>query len=333
MSQPTYEKDTFRSGSPDSQATVPDSLHDSETSDFARLVPVNRQACIAFNEVVERIKKEPDWNSHAQQYLNVSESKTSLGADFSGSETDSAPDIYGTNNTSVWTGYYRLNLELPPRRFRYGWVIGSNPDEADILLTTKKQQYRVRGKHARLTYDLLSYAFLVVADFGRSVLLDGKDEVRNAQRVVWSKATGVTLGDLSYKLVRTGLKEQILREQLSVLRNELGASKHEPPAYLAPTPSNDDYEYSGYIVKGVFAQGATCSVSAGLDKRTGVAVAVKKMVRNSRNFLMVKNEVEIMKSIGSHVSCLLGCHFGLVVTCLCSPGYAISLSTYIPAVI
>ena len=291
---------------PDSESTISDPTDESQFRDFARLVPVNQSACIAFNDVVDKMKQDPTWAPHASNFIQSSTMKRSL-TELSGSETDSSNAASASSMAPrIWTGYYRLNLEQLPKRMKYGWIVGNDPDEVDILLTPRKHTCRVRTRHARFTFKLETYAFMVVTDpdrgRGRSVLLNGTDEVRNSERVLWAPETGVTFGELSYKLVRTAVSERTLREQLLIWRKELKFSSFEPPSYLAPTPSPDDYEYNGYIIKSVFAQGSTCSVSAGIDKKNGAAVAVKKMLRNSRNYRMVQNEIEVSKYVGSHVS-------------------------------
>lgn len=305
-----------RSDTPDSQATIPDPPDESYYRDFARLVPVNRQARIAFSEVAERMKVEAEWAPHAAHFVHIDAVKRSLTELTGSSETDASVDSLHDADASsssssaaasaaavppVWTGYYRLNLERPPLRPHVGWVLGSYLNNADLLLTARRQLYRVRGRHARLAFNLQSYSLLAFADFGHAILLEGKEELRNGQRVLWAGETAISLGELSYKLVRTTVSDSTLREQLNHWRDTIGTTSLEPPAYLAPTPSPDDYEYNGYIIKAVFAQGSTCSVSAGVDKRTGAAVAVKKMIRNGRNRDMVRNEIEVLKYLANHV--------------------------------
>ena len=287
---------------PDSESTISDPKDESHFRDFARLVPVNKQAYLAFNDVVDKIKQDPSWAPHATNFIQASPFKRAL-TEMSGSETDtSASASEASLAPRIWSGYYRFNLDQLPKRMRFGWLIGTDPTEVDLLLTPRKRVCRVRGRHARFAFQLQSYSFMVIADFGRTVLLNGIDEVRNAERVLWAHETGITVGELSYKLVRTAVSETTLREQLLTWRKELGISSFEPPSYLAPTPSPDDYKYHGYVIKAVFAQGSTCSVSAGVDERTGKAVAVKKMLRNQRNWRLVQNEIEVSKDVGSHVS-------------------------------
>lgn len=289
---------------PDSDSTISDPTDESQFRDFARLVPVNQSACIAFSNVVEKMKQNPDWAPHASNFVQSSAKKQSL-TEMSGSETDTSNT--GSESSAapaIWTGYYRFNMDQLPKRMKLGWVIGSDADNVDVLLAINRHTNRVRAHHARFAFELNTYAFMVIADSGRgrTVLLNGTDEVRNSERVIWAPETGVTIGELAYKLVRTSVSEKTLREQLRMWRQVLGFSEFEPPSYLAPTPSPDDYEYNGYIIKSVFAQGSTCSVSAGIDKKSGAAVAVKKMLRNARNHKMVQNEIEVSKYVGSHVS-------------------------------
>lgn len=291
---------------PDSDATISDPTDESQFRDFARLVPVNQSACIAFSEVVERMKQDPAWAPNAAKFIQSSAMKRSL-TELSGSETDTSAAASDSSRTPrVWSGYYRFNLDQPPRQLKYGWIAGYDVNKVDILLVPRDKAYRVRGAHARFAFKLQTYAFMIITDpdkgRGRSVLLNGTDEVRNSERVLWASETGITFGELSYKLVRTSVSEKALRDQLSIWRKELNFSSFEPPSYLAPTPSPDDYEYNGYIIKSVFAQGSTCSVAAGIDKNSGAAVAVKKMLRTTRNSSMVQKEIEVSKDIGSHVS-------------------------------
>lgn len=270
--------------------------------DFARLIPVNESACIAFDDLAAKFKRDYYWNKHARQYVHIDETKKDI--QFIPSESDTETES-PKESISRWTGYYRFSLSIPPRDIRLGWPIGSGRQDqvVDLLLTDKHRQYQIRGIHARVTHKSSSNVLLIMTDHKRKITLNGTQEIEGNQRVLWDWETGVTIGDLVYKLQLLKVDEHEYQEQLLQLRKTAGIYTHEPPITLDPTPSEKKYLYSDYIIDKPFDSGSTCTVLSGVHKITGVAYAVKKIVRTSKNSALIKWEVDVMKAIGSHVKC------------------------------
>ncbi len=131
--------------------------------DFARLIPVNEAAHCAFDEVAEKLQCEPDLNPHALSLMHIEELRGDNSKEESGGSDAEAsfPQIH-----YLRTGYYRLSMRLPPRDPSAGWIMGSGRHDVveqnvDFLLTSKKNQHRVHGTHARLVHNLETYALLL----------------------------------------------------------------------------------------------------------------------------------------------------------------------------
>lgn len=277
------------------------SWSDKYDDDFGRLVPANTNACIAFDELATRFRDDIFWNRHARRFVHIDEVKKDVEVLPSESDTDSEAVV---ERVSRWTGYYRLNLNIPPQNLGLGWAMGSGRREnelVDLLLVDKNRKYQVRGTHARITHDPRSNALLILTDSKRKIILNGTDEVEGAQRVIWKSETGITIGDLVYKLQLHEVDAYRYKEKLSELRKNAGYPAFEPPKSLDPTPSTYKFEYDDYILDKPFESGSTCTVSTATHKITGAAVAMKKIVRTARNSDKIKMEIEIMDLIGSHV--------------------------------
>jgi len=270
--------------------------------DFARFIPFNTLACRAFHDVAEKLRSNPDYNKHTRQYMHVEYGARAALSKSSDSDTERSSDKV---SQCSWTGYYRLNLNIRPFDLQRGWMIGSgradlDHEGVDFLLTAKRRQHGVCGRHARIVHNLKTNALLIIADRPRWIFLDGKEKLKGDSRLVWSRETGVTIGDLAYKLVFTKLSDSVYREQLSSLRRDAGWT-YEPPLTLQPTPQCHHYQYRNYIIKATFAEGSTCTVAAGIRLNGLTAVAIKKIKRTRKNIWQIKQEVAILKKIGQHV--------------------------------
>ncbi|KAI9676520.1 MAG: hypothetical protein M1817_000678 [Caeruleum heppii] len=279
-----------------------------DNGDFARLFPRNPLARIAFDEVVEKLRRDGA-TPYAHRFLVYEKAKDDLSSE-SGSETrTNALKPQAIN----WTGYYRLNNGIPPKSRSLGWVMGSGRQDdlgeagVDFLLTSRSKAYRVRGRHARLVHNLSTGILMIQTDYNRRVLLDGKLSIQGGKQAITTTSTGIILGDLAYSLVFTNLNEDVYKAQLSALRTEVGMTDSEPPPSLGPIPSATHYDIMGYTVQGVFAEGSTCTVAAGIKKDEGSAVAVKRMKRNKHNFDSIQKEIDVLRRIGQHprVCCLV----------------------------
>src|ERR1700722_6351590 len=115
----------------DEEQTVPNTPEDGsfskgsdgENGDFARLIPANRAAQVAFNDVVDKLRTPySGWDETGlEKYMHIDRVKVSLRDDYSSTDTETEVTEIPT---TLWTGYYRLNLEIPPSNGNIGWVVG-----------------------------------------------------------------------------------------------------------------------------------------------------------------------------------------------------------------
>lgn len=273
---------------------------DEHYGDFARLIPANRLARSAFHDVAEAMKSDPKKYIHARQFIHIHSTQVEFFAELSASDTESEHKV----PERWWTGYYRLNMSIPPLAPGLGWIAGTGRKDlehggVDFLLAPGKGQNHVAGRHARFKHSQ-SGTLLLISDT-RKVVLNGTDEFRKDQRAITSVTTGITFGDLAYTLEFTNLDPRVYKSELERARRASG-QLGEQPSFLNPTPSGYDYELRNYAVQGVFAEGSTCTVSVGVDRKDGSPVAIKKMKRNRFNFARVMHEVDVLKVLGHHVS-------------------------------
>lgn len=271
--------------------------------DFARLIPTNHLAKEAFSGVVRRMRDDPGWIQHARQFIHIDKTSPHDPDSFRDSETD---EESMEKRSDLITGYYRLNLGILPHDLRFGWFLGSGRRDlgdtgVDLLLTPQIRQHRVYGRHARLSLHPESAVLMLHVDHDRNVLLNGLEEVAKGSRALCAVSTGLMVGDLAYKVVFTQLNERSFREQLQSVRRETGWGLLDPPSTLATTPSQNHYEYQGYIIQPPFARGSEGLVSAGINKTTGEAVAVKKVQRVRATVNLIRHEIALMKKLRPHV--------------------------------
>jgi len=307
---PSSVKSSSGASPHDTVPNTPESHHQTtyladhfDTGDFARLVPANKVACKAFHDIAESMKRDASWRPHARQYIHVSSTKKEFSEVISASDTDEVPEAAKYN---LWTGYYRLSFRVPPSNPRLGWVIGSGrkdlgESEVDFILTGNRRTHRVSGRHGRFLLHPTSNALLIAAGENKKVVLDGKDELLGKERVLYAEVTGLSIGELGYKLLLSSTVSDVFRQQVAQYREAMNIESTPAPLVLTPTPASTDYLYRDYIIKRSFAEGATCIVHAGMHKNTGAAVAIKKMKRSRKTAENIKHEVSILRSIGSHV--------------------------------
>ena len=295
-----HENESFVSSStvPNTPFSSSDSVPASNDGDFARLIPANRLARLAFSNVATQLQTYPEFNPHAMLFMHI---QSAVVDETSASE---AEDRFAIETDPIlWSGYYRFNLRIMPSSFLLGWVAGSGRENLDFggidfLLTLHKGQH-VAGRHGRFKHNE-SGIFLLHSD-GKRIVVDGKEELRKTQRAFTSPITGIEFGDLTYTLAFTDLGGY--REQLAEVQREHGR-KYEPPAFLDPTPSSTDYVLKKYLIQGAFSQGSTCIVSSGFDIITGSPVAIKK-IKQIGNAPKAINEVDVLRAIKPHVRLLL----------------------------
>lgn len=297
-SQATTEPYTPRA-SPAATSVGPD--HD---GDFARLIPQNRAACIAFSQLVEASKAGPETGIHGSKFMYIRANKTCYDSDLSTSDPDvshSSRRPGDTAQTKLWSGYYRLNMDILPQNYKLGWVVGrgraDHPNGGVDLQLTNSKGLQVSGRHARFSHN--AAGILLITSDVRKVVLDGKEILRNDRRAIASPLTGIQFGDLTYVLEFTNLPGY--RQQLANIRKK-NDEMYKPPSFLDPTPSSADFVLEVYVIQAVFAQGSTCTVSCGYVRKTGSLVAIKRMKRHTYNKMHIAREVKLLRAVTPHVS-------------------------------
>lgn len=272
--------------------------------DFARLIPVNDGAKRALHDIIVEMRKDEDWNRHCRQFIHDDRSQSHIGDTLEDSEVEGT----ASNVTeAVWTGYYKLNLEIPVLSVGLGIVLGGGRADlvnggVDLLLTLKPKEDHVRARHARLNQHYSTGVLMLFVDKNKKVIVNGVDTITNEQRHIGHMSTSLTFGHLMYELQFTGLSDQRYREQLSRRYTPTQSYGIEPIKSMSVTPSAANFEYHGYMIQGQkIGQGAEGVVSAGVDMRTGDCVAIKRLQRNHKNHVRIQAEVAIFRRIGKHV--------------------------------
>ena len=273
--------------------------------DFARLVPINHDAVLAFHSVAERTRIEPDWNPHVKRFLFIEDDPRQLSPEWDGT-SDTSSDATRALPSQVLTGHYRLSLDLLTNHPRLGWVIGSGRKDlpnggVDFLLTLQKSRHHVHGRHARLVH-APNGALMVVVGKGKAVIVNGIERLEGSQRVMGSIRTAISFGNLSYNLEFTGLNESSYRDRLEELFTRLHPDGDVPPMSLELTPLEHHHELHGFMIHSPFASGANGVVSAGFEKSSGQAVAIKRVRRTPATVARIQLEIQIYRKIGDHVS-------------------------------
>ena len=276
-------------------------------SDFAVLVPANRLAKQAFDQTARSMQENPSWNRVARRYMVVNPQKEHLAANDNNGEQSS-----GSKQKAVkvqWTGYYRLNFSIRPQNPDIGWRVGGGVfkneyESPEILLTERRGYHDVSANHARIVNNFTTGSVMIYATPDCSVVVDSEEDF--SQYVIWAAKTRISFGDLDYNLLRdtrTGSDEQWQR--LKFYQSFYHPREESLPTVLNAMPSATDYVYKDYVIRNTVGVGGNALVFAGEHKRTGTAVAVKKIRRTINNHTIVSREIMIGKLLGSHVSVVL----------------------------
>lgn len=277
--------------------------------DFARLVPTSPLARLAFSNLVQKLRDDPQSAPNARRFIHYEEA-VSPGSDTELSDTSSSGGRGSSRGDIRWVGYWRLNLDIAPAHPRLGWVLGSSrkkktgkDDDVDLLLTSAPGAHHVAGRHFRFALHPETAVLLAVAD-AHSVTVNSTP-LKHAQQALVSDA-GIWVEDLCYKLHFTDLDRDAHVARVLQL---FSASSATPVAAssLTPTPLSAPYRQGGYDIYPAKAGGTYCTVSYGINTSTGDSVAVKRIRRTAKNFGVIENEIEILQLL-RHVS---------FPTCLC----------------
>ncbi|KAK5214804.1 hypothetical protein LTR96_011267 [Exophiala xenobiotica] len=264
--------------------------------DFARLIPVNHSAKVAFNEIAQRLRLDPEWHLHARKFIHVDPT----GKELTPFEDSEADDEVTSKGLPILSGHYRLNLTTLPKTPRLGWIWGSGrkdlPDGGvDLLLTSNGKRDGVLGRHGRLFHT--DNGFLAVAVPEKKVVyINGQERLEGAQRVIGLPRTGLTMGNLAFRLEFTQLSAY--RTQLNTLLSERHDGHVHPS--LDPTPQFHHFELKGYMIQEPLNSGGHGVVLGGVNRETGKTVAVKRLQRTSKNLERIRLEIDISKRVKDH---------------------------------
>lgn len=252
--------------------------------DFAHLIPINRRAQQAFEEVASRIAGDDNWQLHARQFV--------VCADVSASD-----DMLHVN-------HYRLCLSVPPSpaHRESGWYVGSGyadkPDRVDLLLTAQPQAYDVGRRHLRLYHDPQS-SFRLTLETRGEVVVNGQEMIQGGTKRVVDQILGLGVGDLQYCLRFTnyGLSQRYADHFFAKVGVPANIDPPRDLLNLSPAP----YTIGSYRVHAANAGGSTSTVSQGYHITTGQSVAVKRIRRTKHNWHQVSNEMVYLEQL-KHVS-------------------------------
>ena len=274
---------------------------------FAILTPANKAAQDSFDRMAEKKLDDKDWNPNARQNIVAHKKSIQAVSTYSNaSESDGGTGPTG-GRRPVLAGYYTFNFAIPPRQPDKGWLIGGGKfnggDESpEILLTERKNYDKVSSRHARLAHNFASGALVITASDNNVVVINGIDVV-DKKCVIHGTTTSLEFGHVKYLLeVRRYDKDAEFREQLTLYKQNHAIADDDYPSNLLATPADSDLVTQNYVMKNPVGDGATSVVYAAIDKRSGQAVAIKKIRRNKRNANAISRDIEIGKYLGEHVS-------------------------------
>jgi len=173
-------------------------------------------------------------------------------------------------------------------------------DCPDFLLTERKQSAGVQPHHASLAHNYTSGAFLITA-LGGPVIIDSTESVQDSQRLIYKRRTSIEIGNLKYILEMEPISDQNYRRLLTSYRNEHSLGTGDYPSNLMATASEWDHVLEEYVIKNPVGYGVTGLVSAGLNRKTGDAVAIKTFRRYSdRDDAHLEADWKMAETIGWH---------------------------------
>lgn len=270
--------------------------------DFAHIIPANDRAKQAFHEIVQIQDTDPNWNSHCQRFIYVSEFKEKVNLRDSqasdGSEYDDEPQ-------EIYSGYFRLNLTILPEKFPQGWIIGAGRPKmdhlgVDLLVTIKGRSDNVRGRHASIRHHPETRLPMLVPAAGKRVLLNGEEVFEGTS--IFGRRTGLTLGNLAFVIEFLPQDEHAYIDRLDEVARQSGNWFKEKIESIDPTPSDNHLVLQGYLIQTPQAFGAFGVVCPCVQISSGDVYAVKRVQRTRSSFAQVGDEVEALKLLGRHVS-------------------------------
>ena len=276
---------------------------------FARLLPLNRAACEAFDAVVDTTFKDLSKYNHFGRFLNFETKGKRAGSVFT--EDEDAPDDPNLDPFSKryqWDGGYELSLKVCPHNPEKGWYIGTNrgqseDSEIDILLapsTTKWAKLGIAGKHARFYLHKESCRVILEARHAITIGRNGAMTFTNSASHVIEHEELISIGDCVYTFAYTDFfKSSLFETELSHFMKEHCNPRWALNKLLSPASVGEPISLGRYYCSpSSFAQGTFGKVAAGWT-RNGAAVAIKHF-KNPKE-PEVRLHRKMMEHIGNHV--------------------------------
>ncbi|KAF2135318.1 uncharacterized protein K452DRAFT_239598 [Aplosporella prunicola CBS 121167] len=202
-----------------------------------------------------------------------------------------------------YCGFFRLNFNIPPAHEHIGWVLGTSrrglaTGGADVLLAPGPSTFNVESRHVYLQHHRQTGVLMIIAG-KHPVLINGIEKLQNACHAV-CEPTGITIGDLAFKISFTDLDEESYRYQLRRVMDLNAPSFPRIPHEITPAPTPDMNHYrvnTKYYSYPVHAGGTYSTVAYAFVKATGEAVALKIMKRTRHNTFDIDKELRIMRML------------------------------------
>lgn len=245
---------------------------------FARLIPMNKPARVAFHQLA--IKHLQDPSSYHGRFLQLDEPSQS---------------------SDIQTGSFTLSLTNLPEFPALGWRIGRGKSVqknfgVDILLRADDDQ-DIAGSHARFTWMKGGGGFFIRAENirGKPVSLNGEVFSQDRRLIPFYNTIGIGEFYFSLKFPKrtTREEEQFQAELLNFYRDTL----MELAPMILPTPSQHEVRIGDWILRNPIARGAFGAVSAVTHGKTGEPAAMKEIWQTRHNSANVKREVAVVKRL------------------------------------
>lgn len=300
---------------------------------FATLTPANALARLAFHDVCESLKfrgqtDQAEGSQAALHRMHVKPEqkcddeivqlrremrRIKYDTDGEASETLTEPDTDNEEQLQelgrVWTGSYRLGLDLPPTVPERGWAAGKGPLEnmpIDLILCTrafaKEYDLNLRNPHARFNFVPLRAEFYIIGCSRSSLaqLMVNGDAVARQQYHLNQHSMIVQVSKLEYRFEWTAFAAQ--DDFKEARRRYIAAALGGPSAayvdFEMPTPVPAKRTMGRWTLGDALGAGGQGRVFFASDP-SGNLAAIKVLERTSKNEVSVQKEIRTLKQITS----------------------------------
>ncbi|KAK2873806.1 hypothetical protein FQN49_002052 [Arthroderma sp. PD_2] len=285
---------------------------------FARLVPVNTAAKMAFNAMYESILLEDSRlldgeHIHVQPKQTydkgvllfwLQEQKTQGDSD-SDSPTEPDTDTEDTlqHQGMIWTGWFSFGLGNGPYNSALGWTLGKGGRKGiftDFLLPSTPASIGLRGYHARFNlHQTTGHLFISKTSSAPNaeVIVNGKG-VNNGENFSLNQTPmNIRVGNLELEFQYTdyAYTDDFYRDRWVYMSHCLG-SMTVPNCAITPTPSRTFRCFGQWTMSNSLGKGAYGKVSSATNSK-GEVVAIKVVVRRQWSVRQICEEIRILQEI------------------------------------